>query len=283
MNPPDPSIFAEALEHAPDGVAVVETDGAVSRLVYLNATLSTWLGQPADALCGRPLQEVESGESAEPRGVGTEPRVQLRRADGSMLECERRTRPLAANRRALFYRPVARTPGAVVVDRGGLSTPEHLIEVLRRDWSIAQRDGRALTLMRFDVDGGRDYLEVFGRGATENVLRQVGRTIAAAMRRTSDVVARFADGEFVVLALSMEPERGHAHAELIVGRVRDLAILHPRSPTGRYLTVSAGVVNTVAPRGVGCEALLEAAQRAVSVARSRGGNRAVALPLAEAG
>jgi PleD family two-component response regulator len=71
------------------------------------------------------------------------------------------------------------------------------------------------------------------------------------------------------------------HAERIVGRVRDLAILHPRSPSGRYLTVSAGVVSTVPPREVGCEALLEAAQRAVSAARSEGGNRAIARPLVQ--
>jgi diguanylate cyclase (GGDEF)-like protein len=154
------------------------------------------------------------------------------------------------------------------------------MEVLRRDWSIAQRDGRALTLMRIDVDGCRDYLEVFGRGATENVLRQVGRTVASAMRRASDVVTRLADDEFLVLGVSMEPERAREHAEIIAGRIRALAIHHPRSRTGRYLTISIGVVTAVAPRTAGCEALLEAAQKALATAKEQGGNRVVAGELA---
>jgi len=133
------------------------------------------------------------------------------------------------------------------------------------------------------VDGCRDYHEVFGRGATENALRQVARTIAACMRRSGDVVARLADGEYVAFAVSLEPEAGCQHAERIVARVRDLAILHPRSPTGRYLTVSAGVVSSVPPRDAGSEVLIAAVQRAVAEARTQGGNRAVAGSLTTGG
>jgi len=38
-----------------------------------------------------------------------------------------------------------------------LATPEHLLEVLRRDWAVAQRDNRPMTVMRFDVDAYRGY------------------------------------------------------------------------------------------------------------------------------
>ena len=152
--------------------------------------------------------------------------------------------------------------------------------MLRRDWSIAQRDGRSLTLIHIDVDGCRDYLEVFGRSATENMLRQVGRTIASAMRRTSDVVARLASDEFMLLGVSMEAGRAVEHAEHIAGRVRALAIHHPRSRTGRYLTVSAGVVTAVAGREQGCDALLAAAQAALQRAKEQGGNCVVAGELA---
>jgi diguanylate cyclase (GGDEF)-like protein len=207
----------------------------------------------------------------------------LRRGDGTTVECERWAVLLPDSRLALHYRPMPKVaPGALAaaVDRSsGLSTPEHLHEVLRRDWSIAQRDARNLTMMRFDLDGCRDYLEVFGRGATENVMRQVGRTIASAMRRTSDVVARFDDDEFVVLGVSMEASLARQHAEHIVGRVRALAIHHPRSRTGRYLTLSGGVVTAVPPRNLGCEALLEAAQRALAEAKKAGGGQVVAAEL----
>ena len=135
-----------------------------------------------------------------------------------------------------YYRPLPRSaPGALAaaLDRSsGLSTPEHLLEVLRRDWSIGQRDGRTLTLMRFDVDACRDYLEVFGRSASENVLRQVGRTIASAMRRTSDVVARFGDDEFMLLGVSMEADarRAARRADRSTASARSRSTTRGRAP-----------------------------------------------------
>jgi diguanylate cyclase (GGDEF)-like protein len=282
MNTPDPSLLAEVLRHALDGIAIVDGAGGAPRVIYANATLAALLRRAEEWPAGRLLEEVESEAPADPNltsaGVGL--RVRLRRGDGTTVECERWAVLLPDSRLALHYRPMPKVaPGALAaaVDRSsGLSTPEHLLEVLRRDWSMAQRDARSLTMMRFDLDGCRDYLEVFGRGATENVLRQVGRTIASAMRRTSDVVARFDDDEFVVLGVSMEADLARQHAEHIIGRVRALAIHHPRSRTGRYLTLSGGVVTTVPPRNLGCEALLEAAQRALAEAKQAGGGQVVA-------
>ena len=282
MSTPDPSLLAEVLRHALDGVVVVEDGAGTLRVVYANATFAGLLRRPEEWPPGKPLDEIEIEAPADPNGtsVGVGQRVRLRRADGTTVECERWALLLGDGRLALHYRPLPRSaPGALAaaMDRSsGLSTPEHLLEVLRRDWSIAQRDGRTLTLIRIDVDGCRDYLEVFGRSATENMLRQVGRTVASAMRRTSDVVARLADDEFMLLGVSMEAARAVEHAEHIANRVRALAIHHPRSRTGRYLTVSVGVVTAVASRTRGCEALLEAAQAALRSAKEQGGSRVVA-------
>jgi diguanylate cyclase (GGDEF)-like protein len=282
MTTPDPMLLAEVLRHALDGVAVVEGGGDTPRVVYANATLSGLLRQPEGWPVGRSLGEIEIEAPADPDAttVGVGQRVRLRRADGTTVECERWAMLLPDARLALHYRPVPRSaPGALAaaVDRSsGLSTPEHLMEVLRRDWSIAQRDARTLTVMHIDIDCCRDYLEVFGRSATDNVLRQVGRTIASAMRRTSDIVARLASDEFLLLGVSMEEARALEHAEQIAGRVRALAIHHPRSRTGRYLTVSVGVATAVPPRDRGSEALLEAARRALASAKDHGGNSVVA-------
>jgi len=282
MTTPDPTLLAEVLRHALDGVAIVENSSGATRILYANATLAALLRRPEEWPPGRSLEDIEIEAPADPNStsIGVGQRVRLRRADGTTVECERWALLLPDARLALHYRPMPRSaPGALAaaVDRSsGLSTPEHLMEVLRRDWSISQRDGRTLTLMRIDVDACRDYLEVFGRVATENVLRQVGRTIASAMRRTSDVIARLAEDEFLVLGVSMVDERAREHAENIAGRVRALAIHHPRSRAGRYLTVSVGVVTTVASRSLACEALLEAAQRALVKAKEQGGNSVVA-------
>jgi diguanylate cyclase (GGDEF)-like protein len=278
MNHADPHLLTEILHHALDGIAVVDGSGGAPRVIYANATLAALLHRPEEAVLGHPLEEFEIEAPADPSvtGAGVGLRVRLRRLDGSLVECERWAVMLPEGRLALYYRPMSRAgTGAIAaaVDRSsGLSTPEHLHEVLRRDWSIGQRDGRAVTLMRFDVDAYREYIEVFGRGATENVLRQLGRTIGSAMRRTSDVIARFSDDEFIALCVQMDQTAACAHAELILNRIRSLAIHHPRSRSGRFLTVSGGVVTTTPPRNRPCEDLFAAAQEALSRAKQAGGN-----------
>ena len=129
--------------------------------------------------------------------------------------------------------------------------------------------------MRFDLDAYRDYHDVFGRGATENVLRQVGRTIASAMRRASDVIARVGEDEYLILGVSMDRDAAFQHAENILERIRALAIHHPRSRTSRFMTVSGGVVTAIPPRDGNCEAILDASQRALAAAKEAGGNRVV--------
>jgi len=275
----DPEILSDVLRHALDGVVVVE--GEPSRVIYANATVAAMMRRPEDWPAGRALQELEQDMPVEmPRPAGTGVRCRLLAADGTVTECDRWEFALPHGRRALFYRFAHRPafdgtqPVPVLgIERSAvLATPEHLIEVLRRDWVVAQRDERPVTIMRFDVDAYRGYQDVFGRMATENVMRQVGRTISSAMRRVSDVVARFGEDEFVVLGLSMDQEAACHHAELILGRIRQLAIHHPRSQTGRYLTTSAGVATGVPPRDSQCESLLEAAAKALQSAKGDGGN-----------
>jgi diguanylate cyclase (GGDEF)-like protein len=275
----DPGLLAEVLRHALDGVAVVAAGDGPPRVVYGNATLAALLRRPEEWLEGRSLDEIEIEAPADPTqttstAVGV--RVRLKRVDGTTVECERWAVMLPESRIAMYYRPGPRSaPGALAaaLERSsGLSTPEHLLEVLRRDWSIAQRDGRMLTVMRFNIDAWREYVEVFGRGPGENVLRQVGRTVATATKRASDIVAKQGDDEFVVLGVSMDPTNAARFADQIIGRVRSLAIHHPRSTIGRYMTVSAGVVTAVAPRDKPCEVILEAAAQALRVAKAKGGN-----------
>jgi diguanylate cyclase (GGDEF)-like protein len=277
----DAGMLEEVLRHALDGIAVVEARDGVTQVIYGNATLAALLRRSDDWARGRRLDEVEVEAPADPNltAVGIGSRVRLKRVDGTLLDCERWAVMLAGGRIALYYRPVPRTsPGvlAAAIERSsGLSTEEQLLEMLGRDWSIGQRDGRRVTLMHFEIDSWPEYLEIFGRSASDNLLRQVGRTIASVMKRASDVVARSGAGGFLVLGVAMEPAAAHGFAEQIVSRVRSLALHHPRSSTGRFLTVSAGVVTVQPPRDVGHLPLLDASRVAVGEAIRRGGNCAV--------
>ncbi len=277
----DAQLLGEVLRHALDGIAVVETRDGITQVAYGNATLAALLRRSEDWVAGRRLEDVEVEAPADPNltttGVGS--RVRLKRVDGTLVDCERWAVMLSGGRMALYYRPVPRnSPGALAaaLERSsGISTEEQLLEMLVRDWSIGQRDGRSVTLMHFEIDSWAEYLEIFGRGASDNVLRQVGRTIASVMKRASDVVARSGQGGFLVLGVSMEADAALNFADQIVSRIRSLSIHHPRSVTGKFLTVSAGVVTAQPPRGASHATMLGATQVAVGEATASGGNRAV--------
>lgn len=275
------ALLEEVLRHALDGIAVVESRDGVTTVTYGNATLAALLRRSDDWVAGRRLEEVEVEAPADPTltatGIGS--RVRLKRVDGTLVDCERWAVMLAGSRIALYYRPVPRnSPGvlAAALERSsGLSTEDQLIEMLGRDWSIGQRDGRCVTLMHFEIDSWPEYLEIFGRSASDNLLRQVGRTIASIMKRASDVVARSGGGGFLVLGVAMDADAAHAFADQIVARIRSLSLHHPRSSTGRFLTVSAGVVTAQPPRGISHRTIVEASHAAVAQAKGRGGNCAV--------
>ncbi len=277
----DAQLLGEVLRHALDGIVVVETRDGITQVAYGNATLAALLRRSEDWVAGRRLEDVEVEAPADPNltttGVGS--RVRLKRVDGTLVDCERWAVMLSGGRMALYYRPVPRnSPGALAaaLERSsGVSTEEQLLEMLVRDWSIGQRDGRSVTLMHFEIDSWADYLEIFGRGGSDNALRQVGRTIASVMKRASDVVARSGPGGFLVLGVSMEADAALSFADQIVSRIRSLSIHHPRSVTGKFLTVSAGVVTAQPPRGASHTVMLGATQVAVGEATAGGGNRAI--------
>ena len=279
----EPGALEEALRHVPDGVAIVEARDGITMLAYGNATLAGLLRRSEAWFANRPLVdiEVEAAADAAATATGTTGlgmRVRLRRVDGTFVDCERWAVMLPGTRVALYYRPVTKsTAGALAaaLERtSGLSAEEDLLELLYRDWSIGQRDGRTVTLMRFEIDSWQEYQDIFGRGLSDNMLRQVGRTIAAVTKRASDVVARTGSAGFLVLGVGMDADSAFGFAEQIVSRVRALAIHHPRSATGRFLSVSAGVVTVAPPRDRGADFIVAASAAALEAARSSGGNRA---------
>ena len=50
MNTPDPSLLAEVLRHALDGIAIVDGAGGAPRVVYANATLAALLRRALQTL-----------------------------------------------------------------------------------------------------------------------------------------------------------------------------------------------------------------------------------------
>lgn len=142
----------------------------------------------------------------------------------------------------------------------GLIDREAFLEVLERDWAIAGREQRRIGLIVFEVDALDRYREIFGRQTADSCLRRIAHAIKGCLQRRGDIAARIDDHRFAALVGSSEPARIREFAATIAGRVQDLAIHHPRSPGGRYVTVRFGIASEVPRSGTDDNALLVTAE-----------------------
>ena len=123
----------------------------------------------------------------------------------------------------------------------GLLNARAFRDVLDHDWAVAKREKSSLALVAFSLDDFEKYMEVFGRHAADSCQRRVAGAIRRGLTRASDVAAKIKCGQgekLVVLSHSADEPRVREFASRIATSVRELGLHHPRSKTGRFVTVS---------------------------------------------
>jgi two-component system cell cycle response regulator len=152
----------------------------------------------------------------------------------------------------------------------GLHNRRFFFERLREEFSFAQRHGKPLSLIIFDVDHFKQVNDNYGHTLGDQVLREIG-SLLIALSRNEDVCCRYGGEEFVVVARDLDRAKGVAFAE----RIRKGIGQHPVS-TGRqdlHVTVSLGVA-TLDDMGFDTpEQLLSEADGFLYRAKDRGRNR----------
>ena len=143
-----------------------------------------------------------------------------------------------------------------VLNRGALE------QALRRELARAQRYGRPLGILLFDVDGLKAINDRHGHGAGDDLLRAVGATLNHTIR-DHDVCGRLGGDEYVVAVV----EQGREGAIQVLERVQAhiperRAILGLATPWG----ISAGTAS-YPEDGESIEQLLAAADRRLYASR----------------
>lgn len=295
------------LEELPEGIAVLDAREAGLPVTFVNRAYERLSARTRDTVVGGAvdvlLQDAEDPIGVEElktllgRGETVTLRVRAEQGAGPALT-EVRFQPLRDPNGEITHfvsyhhavgQPTATAASAeraeqtaaprliVREDRlTGLCHADYFRELYRRDFSIASREGRALTLFLVDIDALGIYNDTFGPQAGDSVIRRVGRTLLSSLRRGSDLVARFEGGRFVAFATGMTADQAQRHAETLAARVRELHVHHPRSRIARFVTVSIGVATSVPMPGTSPQSLLELATTALDAARAEGRNRVVA-------
>jgi diguanylate cyclase (GGDEF)-like protein len=139
-------------------------------------------------------------------------------------------------------------------------------ETLRREVLRAQRYGRSLALILFDLDDFKTVNDRIGHLAGDGVLAQIAEGLRQAVRSV-DIACRVGGDEFAVIL----PESGIADANQLFRRVQESIRDTAHGPNGR-LHFSAGIAEI--EHGDTAAALFERADAALYRAKDQGKDRA---------
>ncbi len=151
----------------------------------------------------------------------------------------------------------------------GAYNRRYLDERLIAEHSFAERHGLNLAVLMVDIDHFKEVNDQFGHAIGDSVLRVVAESIRRIIR-PEDLFARYGGEEFVIVARAVDLRGAAIFAERVRKRIEHL----PMPPNGPHrLTVSVGVaVATPEHPFENPFALIEAADRALYVAKSQGRN-----------
>jgi two-component system cell cycle response regulator len=305
----DADMYRRLVASAPEGVVLVDAQNPERPVLYANPAFEALTGYSAAELLGRNLRLLQGEDREqdgrhrlrEALGKGESCRVLLRnyRKDGTvfwnemtilpLLDADGRVTHFAGHHRDAGERlrvdpkltrdslSGAHQPTAVAIrdDRlTGLFTLAYLEELLKRDWSVAQREKRSIAVFAIDIDALDLYNATFGRAAGDSTIRRVAHVVSGCLRRSSDVTARIDGGSLIAFAPGLTTEQALRIGQLMAERVRELRIHHPRSAILRYVSVSVGVCAAVPDSADSSAGLVEMAQKQLQIAKKSGRNQA---------
>jgi two-component system cell cycle response regulator len=133
---------------------------------------------------------------------------------------------------------------------------------------------RALAVLMIDVDHFKQINDRFGHPAGDRALKLIADTLRA-RTRVFDTVARYGGEEFVVVMPGSDEAEARAVAERLRVAVEEIAF-EPEPRLAHRLGVSIGIAcRPAGAEGVSADSLVNAADRALYLAKQAGRNRVV--------
>jgi diguanylate cyclase (GGDEF)-like protein len=163
----------------------------------------------------------------------------------------------------------------------GMLNRRYLIERLAEELKRSKRQGYPMSFMMIDIDDFKLYNDRNGHPAGDLALEMSAQCLKSALRE-ADVASRYGGEEFCILLPQTALAEGIAIAERIRRRITRVRFPHGKTQPQGSVTVSIGV-SSFSPGLETPETIIEAADRALYLAKSRGKNRVEAFdpPAAE--
>lgn len=155
----------------------------------------------------------------------------------------------------------------------GLANRRRFNEQLKSEWARSRRDETPIALIKCDIDHFKSFNDVLGQQEGDLCLSTVANCLSSFARRTTDLVARYSEDEFVVLLPNTSENDALLIGEEIRSTILRQNIPYPTPETSAQLTITLGV-SALTPRSNLTEmTLIKQADIALYRAKQQGRNR----------
>jgi diguanylate cyclase (GGDEF)-like protein len=154
----------------------------------------------------------------------------------------------------------------------------YLEECLEREIRRSEPDPQPLGIILFNVNRLQDFINTYGQGAGDLLLRELGLFLLNRIR-PSDLACRYRGDEFLIMLPETSLEATQAQAELLRQSIKQMDIVY-KDYILDSITISCGVAS-YPEHGMTGKSVIEAAKVALNCANEQGSNRLVTASVLE--
>lgn len=159
----------------------------------------------------------------------------------------------------------------------GLANRRQFTATLDHEIRRARRQRSEISLLMVDVDFFKRYNDTLGHQRGDECLQQVAQVLKASFRRPGELAARYGGEEFAVILPYCGPDLAMPLAERLRGAMEAAGLVHPSSDVAPCITLSIGIASSGGLQtSLTPEALIQAADSALYLAKAQGRNRVIA-------
>jgi diguanylate cyclase (GGDEF)-like protein len=154
----------------------------------------------------------------------------------------------------------------------GLANRRNFDKTLDREFKLAKRDKKPLSVVLCDIDFFKIYNDKYGHQVGDACLAKVAQALANSVSRPTDLACRYGGEEFTFILPNTDLEGAQKFSEKVRQAVSDLHITHEGSTVSPYVSLSLGVATYNGQFSNG-EEITKQADDALYQAKDKGRNR----------
>ncbi|MBB6218781.1 diguanylate cyclase (GGDEF)-like protein [Anaerosolibacter carboniphilus] len=161
----------------------------------------------------------------------------------------------------------------------GIPNRRSFNNTLEKEWSRCLRESVPLSLIFIDVDYFKSFNDHYGHPMGDDCLRDVAKTLASTLKRSSDFIGRHGGEEFAIVLPNTDYEGSIMIAEQMRKAIENLGIRNPESDVSRNITISIGLANVEPSKEDNIYELIKAADRELYHAKNQGRNQVCGIKI----